>query len=86
MIIVLIFGYHAKQYDWMPMPERNTFGYSFWLEVVTIFILFLGAMTYMICGVFKILRKYNPLVAERVADDMMAGRASTRYEDSGYIK
>ena len=80
-----MFAYHAEQYDWMPMPERNVFGYSFWLECLTASLLLIGSMTNLLTGVFRVLQQYNPIVSERVADDMMFGVA-TRYEDSGYIK
>ena len=67
------------------MPERNVFGYSFWLECLTAALLLMGATCNFFTGTFRVLQHYNPVVSERVADDMMFGVA-TRYEDSGYIK
>ena len=57
----------------MPLPERNSFGYSFWLEVCVDMLLGYTFFATLLAFVFKTLRLSNPKDM-RVAEDMMLGR------------
>ncbi len=60
----------------MPLPERNSFGYSFWLEVAACTLLGLTFVFTMLAFVFKTLRISNPK-DPKVSEDMMLGRTYT---------
>jgi len=70
----------------MPMPPKNSFGYSFWLYSIAAGLLIGSFVCNLLSGTFRVLLNLNPEVAEKVAEDMMMGRLASRYEDSGQIR
>ena len=69
-----MFSYHAFQYGWMPMPEKNSFGYSFWLDICATILLFLASFGLLMAAVFKTLLWHRPKLDPGLAEDMMLGR------------
>ncbi len=73
IVVLCTFAFRARLYGWMPMPERNTFGYSFWLEVAANLLLMYTFTASLLAFIFKTLRLSNPKDV-KVAEDMMLGR------------
>lgn len=73
LVILCRFYLNSYRRDWMPMPERNSFGYSFWLETTTAVLLFVSFILTLFAGVCKILDIGNEKETA-YAEDMMLGR------------
>lgn len=73
LVILARFYMNSYRRDWMPMPERNHFGYSFWLELTTATMLFTSFVMTLIAAVCKIL-DISTEKETAYAEDMMLGR------------
>ena len=74
--IVVLSQFYSNSYrrDWMPMPERNSFGYSYWLELTTTALLISAFMMTLIAAVLKVLDMTDEEKDTAYAEDMMLGR------------
>ena len=73
IVIISTFYLNSFRRDWMPMPERNTFGYSYWLEFATTCLLMASFLMTLIAGVLKIL-DISEEKETAFSEDMMLGR------------
>jgi len=72
LITVAEFSMNAFSHDWMPMPEKNALGYSFWLEVASCILLLICVVMGILAVIIKMVANRTPKPAN-VADDMMMG-------------
>ena len=75
MVVMTTFYTNGFQRDWMPMPEKNGFGFSFWLEFVASVLLVVA----FICTLFAFVIKTMWLYGDkdpRYSEDMMLGSRS----------
>lgn len=67
------FATNAYRLDWMPMPEKNGLGWSYWLGLTAIILVGLCALATTMAAIFKTMKMKNEK-ANKFSDDMMMGR------------
>lgn len=71
---IAIFSSNGPRRDYMPMSYKNTFGFSFWLDLTVCILLGLSCLSVFIAAVAKTLHIQGPR-DPRYSEDMMLGRA-----------
>ena len=66
---------HGFERDWMPMPEKNAFGWSFWLEFTAAILMTVGFVCTIYAGILKTFWLHGD-IDPRYSEDMMRGRPS----------
>ena len=72
------FAMNCFSHDWMPLPDKNALGYSFWIEVVAVVLALISVVTAICAVVFKGIGSHTPKELH-IAEDMMMGMDTTRY-------
>ena len=68
-----MFYVNSSRLDWMPMPEKNSHGYSYWMVVVAAILYVFSFMCTFTAAIFKTLRmglQKDP----RYSEEMMLGK------------
>ena len=70
---VAIFTSNGPSRDYMPLAERNRFGFSYWLDLVVCILLGLSSFTVFLAAIAKTIHFQGPRDV-RYSEDMMLGR------------
>jgi len=70
---VAIFTSNGPSRDYMPLANRNHFGFSYWLDLVVCILLGLSSFTVFLAAIAKTIHFQGPR-DERYSEDMMLGR------------
>ena len=70
---VAIFTSNGPSRDYMPMADRNHFGYSYWLDLVVCILLGFAGFTVFLAAIAKTIHFQGPR-DERYSEEMMLGR------------
>ena len=70
---IAIFSSNGPRRDYMPMAYKNSFGFSFWLDLAVCILLSLCCLSTFLAAAAKTLHIQGPRDA-RYAEDMMLGR------------
>lgn len=73
-VVILIKWYtHGFQLGWMPIPDKNSFGYSFWLDFTGTLLMIFAFLAAIMAAIFSLIVKHSHKDA-RYSEDMMYGR------------
>jgi len=70
---VAIFTSNAPSRDYMPLADRNHFGFSYWLDLTVCILLGLSSFTVFLAAIAKTIHFQGPR-DDRYSEDMMLGR------------
>lgn len=70
---VAIFTSNGPSRDYMPLADRNSFGFSYWLDLFVCILLGLSSFTVFLAAIAKTIHFQGPRDA-RYSEDMMLGR------------
>ncbi|ELT95441.1 hypothetical protein CAPTEDRAFT_226282 [Capitella teleta] len=73
LVGVVMFYSNSSRLTWMPMPEKNHFGYSYWMVVASTVMYILAFFCSLTAAVFKTLRR-GMQKDPRYSEEMMLGR------------
>lgn len=76
--ILAIWAVNSFEETWLPLPEKNRFGWSFIIEASAVFLLFVTFLISILGSVFKFIARLTPK-EPMIADDMMLGTLGSRF-------
>merc|ERR1711976_505991 len=73
LVAVTMFYVNSSRLDYMPMPEKNSLGYAYWMMVAGVILYTLSYLCTLAAAIFKTLRmgiQKDP----RYSEEMMLGK------------
>ena len=70
---IAIFTSNSFSPDYMPLPNHNHFGFSYWLDFTVCILLGMASFTVFVAAIAKTIHFQGPRDA-RYSEDMMLGR------------